>query len=209
MQKSFYRSYASAFCRNRAVIHFGQFLHFRDNGGIYIGLSVPVFYAIKFILEFIFGAFSAWLNITIAYSILDKEPEISWENAGSDDIPDNESGDGTFIKSDDFFIEADQRYNAQKIVETENIRGLDILAVLKKMELSPEVINYRGIRKRLKKLFDDLAFDIDEYVSYEGGKSVEGSASDEIGDVDLEIHVGISKQSDNLPFVVTVKIFEV
>lgn len=122
------------------------------------------------------------------------------------DVPEIE--EETFITPYDFFIEADQRYNAEKAVEIENIRSLDILKILEEMELSYDIINYLGIRKKLKKLFDQLAFDIDEYVSYEGGRSVEGSDSDEIDDVELEIYVGISKQSDNSPFVVTVKISE-
>lgn len=119
-----------------------------------------------------------------------------------------ETPEEPFIKPYDFFIEADERYNAEKTVETENVRGLDILKVLEEMELSFDVINYFGVRKRLKRLFDDLAFDIGEYVSYEGGRSVEGSANDEIDDKELEIHVEISKQSDNSPFVVSVAISE-
>ena len=113
-----------------------------------------------------------------------------------------------FIKPYDFFIEADERYNAEKTVETENVRGLDILKVLEEMELSFDVINYFGVRKKLKRLFDDLAFDIGEYVSYECGRTAQGSDYDEIDDVELEIHVEISKQSDNSPFVVSVAISE-
>ena len=116
--------------------------------------------------------------------------------------------DEPFIKPYDFFIEADERYNAEKTVETENVRRLDILEVLEEMELSYDIINYLSVRKKLKRLFDDLAFDIGEYVSYEGGRSVEGSANDEIDDKELEIHVEISKQSDSSPFVVRVEISE-
>ena len=113
-----------------------------------------------------------------------------------------------FIKPYDFFIEADERCNAEKTVEIGNIRSLDILKVLEEMELSYDIINYLSVRKKLKRLFDGLAFDIDEYVSYEGGRSVEGSDTDEIDDVELEIYVEISRESDNSPFVVTVKISE-
>ena len=125
--------------------------------------------------------------------------------------PDNDHSEieeEPFIKPYDFFIEADDRCNAEKTVETENIRSLDILKVLEEMELSYDIINYLSVRKKLKRLFDELAFDIDEYVSYEDGRSIEGSDSDEIDDVELEIYVGISRQSDNSPFVVTVRISE-
>ena len=121
---------------------------------------------------------------------------------------DYETEEEPFIKPYDFFIEADDRYNAEKTVEIENIRSLDILKVLEDMELSYDIINYLSVRKKLKRLFDELAFDIGEYVSYEGGRSVEGSTSDEIDDVELEIYVEIFRQSDNSPFVVTVRISE-
>ena len=113
-----------------------------------------------------------------------------------------------FIKPYDFYVEADSRYNAEKTLTTENVRGIDILKVLEEMNLAYDVINYLGVRKKLKRLFDDLAFDISEYVSYEGGRSVVNSAYDEIDDVKLEITVEISKQSDNSPFEVTVRINE-
>ena len=125
--------------------------------------------------------------------------------------PDNDNSEieeEPFIQPYDFFIEADDRCNAEKTVETENIRSLDIMKVLEEMELSYDIINYLSVRKKLKRLFDELAFDIDEYVSYEDGRSIEGSDSDEIDDVELEIYVGISRQSDNSPFVVTVRISE-
>ena len=131
-----------------------------------------------------------------------------FKNSDDKDLENFETEDEPFIKPYDFFIEADERYNDEKTVQTENIRGLDIIELLESMDLAYDVINYLGVRKKLKKLFDELAFDIDEYVSYEGGKSVEGSDYDEIDDVELEIYVEISKQSDNSPFVVTVKISE-
>lgn len=129
-------------------------------------------------------------------------------NNDDEDIENIETEEEPFIKPYDFFVEADQRYNAEKTIETQSVQGLDILNVLEEMDLAFDVINYLGVRKKLKKLFERLAFDIDEYVSYEGGKSVDGSDYDEIDDVELEIYVGISRQADNLPFVVTVRISE-
>ena len=114
--------------------------------------------------------------------------------------------DDPFIKPFDFYIEADSRYNDEKTFTAENVRSLDILKVLEEMDLSYDVINYLGVRKKLKRLFDDLAFDISEYVTYEGGRSVENFAYEEIDDVELEISVYISKQSDNSDFVVSIKI---
>ena len=116
--------------------------------------------------------------------------------------------DEPFIKPYDFYIEADDRYNDEKTFAVESVRGFDILKVLEEMDLAFDVINYLGVRKKLKRLFDDLAFDISEYVTYEGGRTVEGSAFEEIDDVELEISVYISKQSDSSPFVVSVKLFQ-
>lgn len=124
------------------------------------------------------------------------------------DEDDFEEEDEPFIKPYDFYVEADNRYNDEKIITTENVRGIDILKALDEMDLAYDVINYLGVRKKLKRLFDDLAFDISEYVSYEGGRTVESSAYDEIDDVQLEITVQITKQGDSLPFVVTVSINE-
>ena len=117
-----------------------------------------------------------------------------------------EEEDDPFIKPFDFYIEADNRYSDEKTFTVENVRGFDILKVLDEMDLAYDVINYLGVRKKLKRLFDDLAFDISEYVTYEGGRTVEGSAFEEIDDVELEISVYISKQSDSSDFVVSVKI---
>lgn len=119
-----------------------------------------------------------------------------------------EEEDDPFIKPFDFYIEADNRYNNEKTFTVENVRGFDILKVLDEMDLAYDVINYLGVRKKLKRLFDDLAFDISEYVTYEGGRTVENFAYEEIDDVELEISVYISKQSDNSDFVVSVKIAE-
>ena len=117
-----------------------------------------------------------------------------------------EEEDDPFIKPFDFYIEADNRYNDEKTFTVKNVRGFDILKVLDEMDLAYDVINYLGVRKKLKRLFDDLAFDISEYVTYEGGRTVENFAYEEIDDVELEISVYISKQSDSSDFVVSVKI---
>ena len=167
------------------------------------------FHIIKFILEFLIGAFFTWLNITIAYLILDRESKIIPENADPDDITViDDTEDEPFIKPYDFYIEADNRYNDEKTFTVETVRDFDILKVLDEMDLTYDVINYFGVRKKLKRLFDDLAFDISEYVTYEGGRTVENAAYDEIDDVKLEITVEISKQSDNSPYEVTVRINE-
>ncbi|MCH5193539.1 MAG: hypothetical protein J1F11_06225 [Oscillospiraceae bacterium] len=124
----------------------------------------------------------------------------------SDDDNDFLAEDEPFIKPYDFYIEADDRYNDEKTFTAESVRGFDILKVLDEMDLAFDVINYLGVRKKLKRLFDDLAFDISGYVTYRDGRTVEGSAFEEIDDTELEISVYISKQSDSSPFVVSVKI---
>ena len=170
--------------------------------------TIPVF---PIILEIailtLIVAFARWLDITIAHSLLNREPIIVLENTGSDELTDDEE-DEPFIKPYDFYIEEDNRYNDEKTFTTENIRETDILKVLDEMDLAYDVKNYLSVRKKLKRLFEDLAFDISEYVSYEGGRSTEGSVFDEVDDIELEITVQISKQGDHLPFVVTLKINE-
>ena len=128
-----------------------------------------------------------------------------WLFKRSDD-DDFEEEDEPFIKPYDFYIEADSRYNDEATFITENVRGINILNVLEEMDLAYDVINYLGVRRKLKRLYDDLSFDISEYVSYEGGRTVEGSAFEEIDDITLDITVHITKQGDSLPYVVVIKI---
>ena len=128
-----------------------------------------------------------------------------FKRSDEDDFEEFEEEDDPFIKPFDFYIEEDNRYNDEKIFTVKNVRDVDILKVLEEMDLAYDVINYLGVRKKLKRLFDDLAFDISEYVTYEGGRTVEGSVFEEIDDTELEISVYISKQSDSSDFVVSVR----
>ena len=114
--------------------------------------------------------------------------------------------DAPFIEPYDFCIEADERFRDEKVVETEDIRGVDILAVLEEMDLAFDVVNHFGIRRKLKKLFDDLAFEISEYVSYKGGRSIENSFEEEIDERTFEVSAEISKASDSDPFRLTVTV---
>ncbi|MCM1022565.1 MAG: hypothetical protein NC395_00720 [Prevotella sp.] len=111
-----------------------------------------------------------------------------------------------FIEPYDFFIEADERFSGEKIIETENIRGLDILAALEEMDLAFDLVNHFGIRRKLKKMFDGLAFEIGEYISYEGGRETENFFLEEIDDRNFEVSVKISRSSDRDPFKLVLKI---
>lgn len=127
-----------------------------------------------------------------------------------DDTP--ESAEETlFIEPYDFYIEADQRFNDEKVMETENIRGVDILAVLDEMDLADDVKVDLAIRKKLKKMFDDLAFEIGEYVSYAGGREIENDFTEEIDEREFEVYAKISKASDYEPFklILRVNVLEV
>lgn len=121
----------------------------------------------------------------------------------------DEETEEPFIQPYDFYIEADERYDDAKIVETENIRGLDPIEILESMDLCFDVINHSGVRHKLKKLFDELAFEAGEYVSYEGGRSFESSVTEEIDDMELEISVEITRGSDSEPFSAEISIHRI
>lgn len=122
------------------------------------------------------------------------------ENTPSEEVFFTENADEPFIPPYDFFIEADTRFTDSKTVETEDIRGLDPICVLEEMNLADDVKNHWGVRRKLKKLFDDLAFEIGEYVTYKGGRSISNYDYEEIDEHELEISVDISKNSDSEPF---------
>lgn len=113
-----------------------------------------------------------------------------------------------FIKPYDFYVEADNRHSAEKTFETERPQSVDILQVLDEMELAFDIINDFGVRRKLKKLYSELAFEIDEYISYAGGRSADSFATEEIDDSVYEIHAAISRKDDDSPFEVTIRISE-
>lgn len=120
----------------------------------------------------------------------------------------HESAEETpFIEPYDFYIEADERFNDEKVMETENIRGVDILAVLDEMDLADDVKVDLAIRKKLKKMFDDLAFEIGEYVSYEGGREIENDFTEEIDEREFTVSVKIEKRSDCEPFILDIRVY--
>ena len=130
----------------------------------------------------------------------DEEENYDEENYGeiSDEDP--------FIKPYDFYIEADDRHNAEKTFSASGLQGVDIIRELENMDLAFDIVNHSGIRRKLKKLYSELAFEIDEYVSYEGGRSTDSFDTEEIDDIVYEIYVCISKKDDDSPFEVTIKI---
>lgn len=149
--------------------------------------------------RFAFEAIIMWIGLTFAHSIL-FETQIDEQNEAVADEP--------FVKPYDFFIEADERFTDKKIITTEDIRSLDPIHILEEMNLCDDVKNNWGIRRKLKKHFVDLAFEIDEYVSYEGGRSIESFFTEEIDERKLEIFIGISRNSDSEPFEAVVSIKE-
>ncbi len=166
-------------------------------------LSIPSNLIVSGLLQLASSFLTMWVSVTAAYLILYKAPDA--------EVPYNEdeTEDGEeepFIKPYDFYIEADERYDASKTVETEDIRALDPLEILESMELCYDVINNYGVRRKLKRLFDDLAFEVGEYVTYEGGRSVSGSVTEEIDERELEISVEIIRNSDSEPFNATITV---
>lgn len=123
-------------------------------------------------------------------------------NDDNDDIEE----ETPFIEPYDFFIEADERFSDEKVIETEDIRGIDIIAVFEKMNLADDIKVDSVIRKKLKRLFADLSFEIGEYVTYQGGRSIENSFTEEIDEREFEVSVEISKNSDYETFKLTLRV---
>ena len=128
------------------------------------------------------------------------------ENYDEENYNEISDEDEPFIKPYDFYIEADNRHNSEKIFESNSPQSVDILKKLEEMDLAFDIVNHFGVRRKLKKLYSDLAFEIDEYVSYEGGRSVDSFDTEEIDDIEYEIYVCISKKDDNSPFEIKLRI---
>lgn len=159
----------------------------------------------NFILILIPYSIMLWITFTAAYMILGVSPKE--QNSAAETAEDAENDEEKpFIEPYDFCIEADERFHDEKVIETEDIRGVDILAVLEEMDLAFDIVNHFGIRRKLKKMFDDLAFEIGEFVSYEGGRSIENSFEEEIDERTFEVSAEITKASDSEPFRLTVTV---
>ena len=158
------------------------------------------------LLSFVSTAVTMWVSVTFAHALLaggkpKAEPDV--EQAEED------TEDDLIVKPYDFFIEEDTRFTDSKTIEAEAIREVDILAVLDEMNLADEVKTNWFFRKKLKRLFDDLAFEVGEYVSYEGGREISGSDTEELDERELEISVEISRGSDSEPFTAVISVSEV
>lgn len=162
---------------------------------------------------FIVNVFYMWAEFTAVWCIFERERDNMLKDFfaklkkgnGSEEVPEN-AEDTPFIEPYDFCIEADERFHDEKVIETEDIRGVDILAALEEMNLAFDVVNHFGIRRKLKRMFDDLAFDIGEYVSYEGGKTAENEFTEEIDDRVFSVSVKISRNSDYESFILNIRI---
>lgn len=167
----------------------------------------------NFFLMLTTGSVMKWIEFTAALLIFERERNNMLKDFfaklkkgnGGEEVPEN-TEDTPFIEPYDFCIEADERFHDEKVIETEDIRGVDIIAVLEEMDLAFDIVNHFGIRRKLKKMYDDLAFDIGEYVSYEGGRSIENSFEEEIDERTFEVSAEITKDSDSEPFRLTVTV---
>lgn len=111
-----------------------------------------------------------------------------------------------FIEPYDFFIEADERFNDEKVIETEDIRGVDIIALFDEMELADDIKVNFVIRRKLKKMFGELSFEIGEYDTYNGGRSIENSFTEEIDEQEFEVSAEITRNSDYEPFKLILRV---
>lgn len=179
----------------------------------YLSLMGAGFGIGRTLMWFIQNVFAVWTEFTAVYCIFERERNNMLKDFfaklkkgnGGEEVPEN-TEDTPFIEPYDFCIEADERFHDEKVIETEDIRGVDILAVLEEMNLAFDIVNHFGIRRKLKKMFDDLAFEIGEFVSYEGGRSIESSFEEEIDEQTFEVSAEITKDSDSEPFRLTVTV---
>lgn len=179
----------------------------------YLSLMGAGFGIGRTLMWFIQNVFAVWTEFTAVYCIFERERNNMLKDFfaklkkgnGGEEVPEN-TEDTPFIEPYDFCIEADERFHDEKVIETEDIRGVDILAVLEEMNLAFDIVNHFGIRRKLKKMFDDLAFEIGEFVSYEGGRSIENSFEEEIDERTFEVSAEITKASDSEPFILTVTV---
>lgn len=163
------------------------------------------------ILRYFMNVLSTWMEFTAVYCIFERERDNMLKDFFNKfkkdiDTSDEITEDTPFIEPYDFCIEADERFSDEKIIETENIRGVDILAALEEMDLAFDVVNHFGIRRKLKKMFDDLAFEIGEFVTYEGGRSTTNFFTEEIDEREFEVSAEISKASDYEPFKLILRV---
>ncbi len=165
-----------------------------------------LFHSLAFfdMLSFIPTSVTTWVGVTFVHVVFTGN-----NNKSESKQTEEETEDDLVVKPYDFFIEADTRFTDSKTFEAEAIREADILAVLEEMNLSDEVKTNLGVKRKLKKLFDDLAFEIDEYVTYEGGREISGTETEELDERELEISVEISRGSNSEPFTAVVSISEV
>ena len=188
------------------------YLKFAPNNNLYQGrledYNADVIYSniLSGIGSWILTAFTMWISFTAVYIIFEKEDKHMlkefFNRKNNDDIEE----EAPFIEPYDFFIEADERFNDEKILETEDIRGVDILAVLDEMELADDVKIDLAIRRKLKKMFEELSFEIGEYVTYEGGREIENDFTEEIDEREFEVSVEITRNSDYEPFKLTLRV---
>ena len=155
-------------------------------------------------LSFIPTSVTTWVGVIFVHYVLSGDKPKA-ESKQSEE----ETDEDLIVKPYDFFIEADTRFTDSKTFEAEAIREVDILAVLDEMNLADEVKTNWGVKRKLKRLFDDLAFEVGEYVTYEGGREISGTEIEEIDERELEISVAISRDSDSEPFTAVVSVSEV
>lgn len=156
--------------------------------------------------SWILTVFTTWIKFTSVYIIFEKEEKHMLKEFFNKKGNEFDEEETPFIEPYDFFIEADERFNDEKVIETEDIRGVDIIAVLDEMNLADDVkVNY-VIRRKLKKMFEELSFEISEYVTYNGGRSIENSFTEEIDEREFEVSVEITRNSDYEPFKLTLRV---
>lgn len=112
-------------------------------------------------------------------------------------------------RATDFYAEADLRLNDKKIIRTSKIHDIDVLEILDKMDLYLDLKNDFVLRRKLKKLFNDFVDEMSGFITYEGGKEIEGSDYEDVDDHEIEIYVKISRKDDLDPFVIVIEISEV
>ena len=125
----------------------------------------------------ILSAVSMWVDFTAVYIILEREKIFDGEYDYTDENDMEE--EEPFIEPYDFFIEADERFSDERVSRTP---------------------------RKVKKMFGELSFEIGEYDTYNGGRSIENSFTEEIDEREFEVSVEIARNSDYEPFVLTLRV---
>lgn len=130
-------------------------------------------------------------------------------NRAEDDEPDIYDADelGELFIDSALYFEAPRLGNVSFTVYPKDIYRLDTNALLESIgQLPYEFRCYLDARRAFANALKSCREEISGFVSYEGGRSAEFTASFEYDDIPVSIEFTLSRESDGAPFAFTVDI---